>query len=84
VSVDLTELQRVVGKYVDQYNLVVAAGPMTAATVTRLFTGKNKLVSGAVAMSGAWFAIKELSGPMMGLIGDQFGNLQYFFGAFRH
>ncbi len=81
-GVNLAELQRVVGKYVDQYNLVVAAGPLAAATVTRAFLTNNKLASGAVAASGAWFAIKELSGPMLNLIQGQFGYLQSIFGAF--
>ncbi len=81
-GIDLTELQRVVGKYADQYNLLVAAGPLTAATVTRAFITNNKLASGAVAATGAWFAIRELSGPMMNLIQDQFGYLQSIFGSF--
>jgi hypothetical protein len=80
---DLAELQRVVGKYVDQYNLMVAAGPLAAATVTRTIVTKSKLASGAVAASGAWFAIKELSGPMLNMIQDQFGYLQSILGAFR-
>jgi hypothetical protein len=81
-GIDLAELQRVVGKYVDQYNLLVAAGPLTAATVTRAFITNHKLASGAVAATGAWFAIRELSGPMMNLIQDQFGYLQSIFGSF--
>jgi hypothetical protein len=81
-GIDLTELQRVVGKYVDQYNLLVAAGPLTAATVTRAFITNNKLASGAVAATGAWFAVKELSGPMMNLIHGQFGYLLSIFGGF--
>lgn len=56
---------------------------MTAATVARVVVGKNKLVSGAVTASAAWFAIKELSGPMQNLMQDQFGYLQYLLGAFR-
>jgi hypothetical protein len=82
-GVDLTELQRVVGKYVDQYNLLVAAGPLTAATLTRAFITKNKLVSGAVVASGAWFAIQELSSPVIRLIDDQFGYLSSIFGMFK-
>ena len=82
VGIDLTELQRVVGKYVDQYNLLVAAGPLTAATVTRAFITNNKIASGAVAATGAWFAVKELSGPMMNLMQDQFGYLMSIFGSF--
>jgi hypothetical protein len=83
-AVDLTEIQRVVGKYVDQHNLLVAAGPLTASTLVRTFVTNNKLVSGAVAASGAWFAVKELSGPVLGLIQDQFGYLQFILGNFQH
>lgn len=82
IGTDLAALQSVVGKYVDQYNLLVAAGPLTAATVTRAFITNNKLASGAVAATGAWFAIKELSGPMLNLIQNQFGYLQSIFGGF--
>jgi len=82
-SVDLYELQRVIGKYVDQYNLLVAAGPLTAATLTKMFVTKNKLVNLAVAGSGVWFAVQELSTPAVRLITDQFGYLQSIFGAFR-
>jgi hypothetical protein len=79
---DLNQLQAVVGKYVDQYQLLTAAGPLTAATLTRAFVTKNKVASGAVALTGAWFAIKEISGPMLNMIQDQFGYLQSIFGAF--
>jgi hypothetical protein len=82
-AVDLTEIQHIVGKYVDQHNLFVAAGPLTASTVIRTFVTKNKLVSGAVAASGAWFAVQELSGPVLSLIQDQFGYLQFLLGAFH-
>lgn len=67
----------------DQHNMIVAAGPLTAATVTRAFITKNKLVSGAVVAGGAWFAIQELSTPMLKLMNDQFGYLQSLLGAFR-
>jgi len=80
---DLQQLQQVVGKYVDQYHLVTAAGPMTAAMAVRLFVGKNKLVSGAVTLGTSWFAIRELTGPAMNLVQDQFGNLQSLLGSFR-
>lgn len=80
---DLIDLQNVVGKYVDQHNLLIAAGPLTAAAVTRAFITKNKLVSGAVVASGAWFALQELSTPMLKLIQDQFGYLQSIMGSFR-
>jgi hypothetical protein len=75
-SVDLTQLQSVVAKYVSQYNLVVAAGPMTAAAALKAFTKDNKLASLAVVGGGVWFAVQEISGPMLKLIQDQFGYLQ--------
>jgi hypothetical protein len=81
--VDLSSLQAVVGKYVQQYNLVVAAGPVTAATLTKAFVTDNKVVNLAVVGGGVWFAVKELSGPMLGLIQDQFGYLQSIFASFR-
>ena len=84
MSVDLTELQNVVGKYVTQYNLLVAAGPVTVAGVARLALGKNKLLNLAMAGSGAWFAIKELSGPMLALMQDQAGILASLTSGFRH
>ncbi len=82
-GVDLRELQQVVGKYVDQYQLVAAAGPMTAAMVARAVLGKSKLVSGAVTAGASWFAIKELAGPALNLVTDQFGNLQAILSNFR-
>jgi len=48
-----------------------------------MFVSKSKLASLAVAGSGVWFAAKELSGPVLGLIQDQFGQLQQIFGSFR-
>lgn len=81
-SVDLNELQRVVTKYVDQYNLVVAAGPVTAASVVKIFT-RNKAVNVAVVGGGVWLAVQELSKPMMDLMNSQFGYLQYIFSMFR-
>ena len=82
-SVNIDELQRVVGKYVDQYNLVVAAGPLTAASVFKLVTPKNKLATVAVVGSTAWLAVQEISTPMMALIRDQFGYLQSLLGSVR-
>jgi hypothetical protein len=79
-SVDLSELQQIVGKYVTQYNLLVAAGPIAAAGIFRLVLGKSKMMNLAMAGAGAWFAVKELSGPMLGLITDQFGYLQSLLG----
>lgn len=81
--VNLSDLTHVVGKYVDQYNLLVAGGPLAAAGVVRTFVGKNKAMSLAVGGSAAWFAVKELSGPMLSLMQDQFGYLQQIFGMFR-
>jgi hypothetical protein len=72
--VDLTDLQNVVGKYAEQHQMIVAAGPMTAAAVVRTFT-KNKMVTMAVAGGGAWFAIQELAGPAIRLMQQQFGYL---------
>jgi hypothetical protein len=81
--VDLSSLQGVVGKYVQQYNLLVAAGPVTAATLTKAFVADNKAVNLAVLGGGVWFAVKELSGPVLGLIHDQFGYLQSIFASFQ-
>ncbi len=82
-SVNLSELQQVVGKYVDQYQLLVAGGPLAAAGVLRLFAGKNKLASLAIGGSATWFAVKELSGPMLRLMTEQFGYLQSLLGSAR-
>jgi hypothetical protein len=82
-SVNLGELQSVVGKYVDQYNLVVAAGPLTGAGLVKTFLTKNKAVNLAVVGSGVWFAVRELSTPMLHLMEDQFGYLQSLLGAFQ-
>jgi hypothetical protein len=81
--VNLSDLQQVVGKYVDQYQLLTAGGPLVATGIVRMFVSKNKLVTLAVTGSTVWFAIKELSGPMMGLIQDQFGYLQSLLGSVR-
>jgi len=81
-SVDLNQLQDVVQKYVSQYNLLVAAGPVTAASVVKMFT-KNKMANLAVVGGGVWFAIQELSTPMLKLMNDQFGYLQSIFSMFR-
>ena len=81
-SVDLYELQNVVTKYVNQYNLLVAAGPLTAASITKLFV-RNKLVNIAMVGSGVWFAVQELSTPILHLLQDQFGSLDALLGTFR-
>jgi hypothetical protein len=77
--VDLTDLQRVVGQYADQHQLIVAAGPLTAATLLRTIT-KSKLVSGAVAVGGAWLTVQMISGSTLKLIHEQFGYLQSLIG----
>jgi hypothetical protein len=81
--VNLSDIQRVVGRYVDQYDLLVASGPLAAAGFVRTFIAKNKIVSFAMVGSTAWFAVKELSGPMLGLMTDQFGYLQSILGMGR-
>lgn len=80
-SVNLSELQQVVGRYVDQYQLLVAGGPLAATGLVRTFVGKNKALNLAVGGSAAWFAVKELSGPILRLMGDQFGYLQSLLGG---
>lgn len=80
--VDLTQLQEVVGKYADQHQMLVAAGPVTAASVTRMFTS-NKGINKLIYAGGTWFAIQELGGPALKLIQDQFGNLQQLVGMLR-
>lgn len=80
--VDLSQLQYVVGKYVDKYNLLIAAGPVTVASLAKIVTN-NKLVKFGMVGGGVWFAVKELSGPMLQLITDQFGYLDSLLGSFR-
>jgi hypothetical protein len=80
--VNLTELERVAAKYAAQHNVIVAAGPLAAATLVRALVTKHKLVSGAVVAGGAWLAIREIVGPALTLIHDQFGYLQGIFGIF--
>jgi hypothetical protein len=82
-TVDLTELQNVVGKYVEKYNLLVAGGPLAASAALKAFVTDNKGVNLAVTASGVWFAVRELSGPILNLMGDQFGYLQSLFGMFK-
>lgn len=82
-SVNLSDLQAVVGKYVNQYQLLAAGGPLAVSGILRAFVTKNKIVSLAVAGSTVWFAVKELSGPMLGLIQDQFGQLEAVIGSFK-
>jgi hypothetical protein len=82
-SVNLSDLQAVVGKYVDQYQLISAAGPLAVSGIARTIVRKNKMVSLAVAGSTIWFAVRELSGPILGLIQDQFGQLEALIGSFK-
>lgn len=89
-TVDLTGLQQVVGRilgadganYSAQHRVIIAAGPVTIATLVRAFFTKHKLVSGAVAAGGAWLMIQGLAAPALGLIRDQFGYLQGILGTF--
>ena len=81
--VNLAGLQDVLSKYAANNNLLVSGGPLAATGLVRAFVAKNKAVSVALAGSTAWFAIKELSGPVLGLIQDQFGYLQSLLGSFR-
>lgn len=78
---NLSDLQQIVSRYVDQYDLLVAGGPLAAAGFVRTFIAKNKVVSLALAGSIAWFAVKELSGPMLGLTTNQFGFLTSILGG---
>ena len=81
--IDLSALQQLADKYADPSNLLVAGGPLAASGFVRVFITKNKLASLALAGSTVWFAVRELSGPVLGLIQDQFGNLQSLFGSVR-
>ena len=47
---------------------------MTAGALVRTVT-KNKLVSSALVGGGALIAIKEVAGPSLALIHEQFGYL---------
>lgn len=82
-TVNLTDIQQVVMKYVDQYHLVKAAGPMTGAMLVKTFVSDSKPVNLLVVSSGIWFAVQELSGPMIGLFSDQFGYLQQILGMIK-
>jgi hypothetical protein len=79
--VSLNELQNVVGNYVGKSNLLVAAGPLTAATLIKTFVANNKVMKLAVVGGGVWFAVKAVSGPTLGLIQEQFGYLQSLFAS---
>lgn len=81
VPVDLRDLEYVVGKYNEQHNLIVAAGPLTGATLARILFKKNKLVTGAVVAGSAWLAIQTLAGPSLKLMQEQFGYLASLLGG---
>jgi hypothetical protein len=81
VPVDLTDLERVVGQYSQQHNVIVAAGPLTGATLARILFKKNKLVTMAVVAGGAWLGIQALSGPYLKLMREQFGYLTSLLGG---
>ena len=80
---NLSDLQNVLGKYTANNNLLVSGGPLAATGFIRAFISKNKAASIALAGSTAWFAVKELAGPVVGLVQDQFGNLESLLGSFR-
>lgn len=77
----LNDLEQVVGKYAANSNLLVAAGPLAGVGVLKMVVGKSKIMNIAMVGSGVWFAVKEVSGPTLGLIQDQFGNLQQILGS---
>jgi hypothetical protein len=79
---DLNELQSVVGRYAGQFNLVKAASPLAGAGVFKLLS-KNKMANLALVGSGIWFAVNEISTPMLRLVQDQFGFLGSLFGGIR-
>jgi hypothetical protein len=79
-SVDLSELQRIVGDYTSRHPLITAAGSFTAATLLRTFVTKSKLASTAVLAGGAWMTIHILSGTTLRLMQEQFGYLESLLG----
>lgn len=79
----LNQLQAIAGKYIQQYDLLVAAGPVTAAMLIRTFITDNKALKFATMGGGIWFAVREVSGPMLGMIQSTFGQLQSVFSAFQ-
>ncbi len=89
-AVDLNELHQAVGRvlganaanYSARQRVIIAAGPVTVATLVRAFLTRHKLVSGAVAAGGVWLMIQGLAAPALGLIRDQFGYLQGILGTF--
>jgi len=82
-AVDLSDLQRAVGEYTAQHNMIVAAGPITAAGLVRTFITKNKLVSSVLVGGGVIIAMQNIAGPMLRLMHDQFGYLIEILGSIR-
>lgn len=80
-AVDLTDLTNVVGNYVDQHRLIVAAGPMTAGALVRTFVTKSKLVSSVLVGGGALVAIQHIAAPSLRLMHEQFGYLMSLVGS---
>jgi len=80
--VDITQLQQVVGNYVDQHNLLVAGGPLAGAGVLKLVT-RNKLANLALVGGGVWFGVHQLSSSVLQVIQDQFGYLGSLFAGFQ-
>jgi hypothetical protein len=78
-NIDLTDLQNTVNQFIDQHGIVAGAGPLAGATLLRIFI-KSKAASLAVAVGGTWFAVQAVSGPMLKLMQDQFGYLQFLLG----
>jgi hypothetical protein len=80
-QVDLTDLQNAVGQYLNAHNIVIGAGPLTAAGVFRVFVSKSKLATTGVVVGGAWMAVQAISTPMLHLFQEQFGYLQGLLGG---
>ena len=58
----------------------MAAGPVTTGALVRTFVTKNKLVSTVLVGGGSLLAIKEIAGPSLALMHDQFGYLMSLLG----
>ena len=54
-----------------------------AGAVRLCIAKKNKFANLALAGGTAWFAVKELSGPVIGLLQDNFGKMEAILGTFR-
>ena len=78
----LRELQKVVGQYTSPAQIALAGGPLAGSMAVRLFAGKSKILRFATFGSGAWLAVKTVSGPVLGLITEQFGSLHQVFSGF--